>query len=88
MVFLLQKQVSGLAVVKVQEGNECPFCSWVELREDWRPLLEGQHFSETQWNCPRQSRQAGIPFLGIQGWGKSEATYQGLANIPGIVVKS
>lgn len=85
MTFLLPKQVSGLSVVKVQAGNECVFCSWIELGEDWRPLLEGQLFSETQRKSPRQSRQAGIPFLGIIRWGRSEAC---LANIPGTVVKS
>lgn len=85
MIILLPKQVNGLSVVKVQAGNECPFCSWIELEEDWRPLLEGWHFSETRRKSPRQSRKAGILFLGIRRWGRSEAC---LANIPGTMVKS
>lgn len=85
MTFLLAKQVSGLLVVKVQSGNECPFCSWIEPEEGWGPLLKGQHFSETQRKSPRQNRQPGVPFLGVRRRGRSEAR---LANIPGTVVKS
>lgn len=81
MTFLLAKQVSGLSVVKVQAGMNVLSVAGLDLGEDGRPLLQGQHFSETQRKSPRQSRQAGIPFLGVRRQGRSEAC---LANIPGM----
>lgn len=61
--------MSGFSFVKVQASNKHFFCAWIEPEEDQRleKYLNSQHFSEIPRKSPRQSRQAGIPFLGVRG---------------------
>lgn len=87
MTFLPAKQVSAFPLSRCKQGISILSVTGLNQRRTrgLEVLFNCQHFSETQWKSPRQSQQAGIPFLGVRKRGRSEA---GLVNIPGIVVKS